>query len=137
MATEQSRALQRHSPPVPLSSVRNTSVDDRVNIYAKLSEFGTTSPSVDVLLESLAQIGARQQLASGGASSENEDSTQVENAILSKVAVSAYSILTDRLLEEALEAENEAEWWGRIERSRWSTSYFLLQSALRGLMRIY
>lgn len=42
--------------------------------------------------------------------------------------VTAYSQSLDVTLQQALEAEREAEWWSDIEKSSWNVFWYLLQS---------
>lgn len=49
-------------------------------------------------------------------------------AIAAKLTVGLYTQFLETYLNEASEAEAELEWWSDIERSRWRTTYFLLQS---------
>jgi hypothetical protein len=114
MATEQSRTFLQYSPllSLPGSSPNHPNAD----IFTTVSRFNAEAPPhTDMLLDLLNRIdlGPHDELL---------------QTILTKIAVCTYSVTTDRLLRQAIEAENEAEWWGRIERSTWSTSYFLLQS---------
>ena len=114
MATEQSRTLLQYSP---LLSLPGPSPDHpNADVYATVSRFNAEAPPhTDMLLDLLNRIdlGPHDELL---------------HIILTKIAVCTYSVTADRLLRQAIEAENEAEWWGRIERNTWSTSYFLLQS---------
>jgi hypothetical protein len=114
MATELSRTFLQYSPQLSLAGP--SSDLPNADIYVTVSRFNAdTPPHTDMLLDLLNRIdlGSRDELT---------------HTILTKIAVCAYSITADRLLRQAIEAENEAEWWGRIERNTWNTSYFLLQS---------
>jgi hypothetical protein len=113
MATQQSRTFLQYAP----LSLAGLSLDHpNVDIYSTLSHFNAeTPPQTRLLLDLLKRL-------------ELVPYDELTHTILVKIAVCAYSVTIDRLLAQALEAEQEAEWWGRVERSTWSTSYFLLQS---------
>ncbi|KAG6812573.1 hypothetical protein H0H92_002225 [Tricholoma furcatifolium] len=75
---------------------------------------------------SLSQIEAEANVSALGA--ETEDSV-LRTAITNKLLVGLYAEAIDSYLDQATEAETEAEWWADIERSRWNLALYLLQSA--------
>jgi nuclear control of ATPase protein 2 len=58
---------------------------------------------------------------------DNEEKSLYE-AVVGKLVAGIYAQTLDVFLSEASEAENRAEWWAEIERSRVRAVYFLLQS---------
>ncbi|KAJ3557126.1 hypothetical protein NM688_g1633 [Phlebia brevispora] len=71
-----------------------------------------------------------QKLKRDEAFVESSDSEEeaLWTAIAAKLTVGIYTQLLEVYLNEASEAEAELEWWSDIQRSRWRTSYFLLQT---------
>ena len=68
---------------------------------------------------------------SGGsalAQSSGREEGALQIAIAAKLTVGIYTQFLEVYLNEASDAEAEMEWWSDIERSRWRTTYFLLQS---------
>lgn len=60
------------------------------------------------------------------AADSEEEALQI--AIAAKLTVGIYTQFLELYLNEASDAEAELEWWSDVERSRWRTAYFLLQS---------
>lgn len=53
----------------------------------------------------------------------------LKTAIVHRLMVGTYTVVLDTFLNEAINAETEAEWWADIERSTWGVWNYLLQSA--------
>lgn len=82
------------------------------------------------LKSSQESVSRLQNLQKSGAfvqSSDGEEEALLA-AIAAKLAVGIYTQFLEVYLDEASEVEAELEWWSDIERSRWRTAYFLLQS---------
>ena len=85
--------------------------------------------SIQTSQESVKRVQNLQKSAEFVPSSDGEEEA-LWAAIAAKLAVGIYTQFLEVYLDEANEAETELEWWGDIERSRWRTTYFLLQSML-------
>jgi len=59
--------------------------------------------------------------------SDPEEET-LKHAVVAKVMVGLYTRALKIYLDQATEAEAEAEWWGDIERSKLNVAWYLLQS---------
>jgi hypothetical protein len=64
-------------------------------------------------------------------SSEPEEEG-LKQAVLGRVVLSVYADALHAYLDQATEAEREAEWWDNIERSRCELAWYLLQSKVFG-----
>lgn len=133
MATQQSRMLLHYSPSLPDEAIGQPHSERKSRLYAALSKLNATShPSIQTLLETLDEVSPESPTfsAQGSATLETpKEQALLHDALLAKLTMGAYAYTNGRLLDEALEAENESEWWGTIERNRWRTAYYLLQSA--------
>ena len=59
-----------------------------------------------------------------------EEQAYVE-AIQCRILIGLYGSAMQTLLEEAIEADDAARWWWRVEKSRTNSAWFLVQSELR------
>ena len=59
---------------------------------------------------------------------QDEEEIALEAAIIRKLSVAIYADALDTYLAQAIEVEAEAEWWGRVERSKLAVAWFLLRS---------
>ena len=132
MSTQRTLSLHAYAPPVPVKG-KNPS-ETQTHLYAVLGQLDSPFSTIDDLLKALDTL----QTQGGSFQREDNDShDDLVSAVLVKVAMGVYGHTVDELLREALEAENEAEWWGRVERSKLSTAYFLLQSKSSVLSEIW
>lgn len=129
MSTQQTRTLLDYAPRVP---TRDKEPSQKISpLYDALSKLSTLPPTVDNLLDALDTIQARTSSLQG---EESDHDLDLVGAILTKVSLGVYGQTVDQLLRQALDAENEAEWWGHVERSKWRSAYFLLQSTFRSAL---
>ncbi|KAF8311858.1 NCA2-domain-containing protein [Clavulina sp. PMI_390] len=129
MATEQSRQLLKYSPKRHARSGRKRVL--KAHHDELLSNLNAPSTSHGSILNTLEKLDANSKDTSPPTATADatEDADEVSGAVLLKSAVSALSLTMDSLLQEALEAEEELEWWRSIESSRWNTAYYLLQTS--------
>jgi len=52
----------------------------------------------------------------------------LKQAVLGRVVLGVYANVLNVYLDQATEAEREAEWWDNVERSRYELAWYLLQS---------
>jgi nuclear-control-of-ATPase protein 2 len=62
------------------------------------------------------------------APSGDPEEESLKQAILGRVVLGVYADALHTYLHQATEAEREAEWWDKIERSRYELAWYLLQS---------
>jgi nuclear-control-of-ATPase protein 2 len=73
----------------------------------------------------LAALGLLRDTAAPSGDSEEES---LKQAVLGRVVLGVYADALNAYLDQATEAEREAEWWDNIERSRYELAWYLLQS---------
>ena len=149
MASEQSKLLLAYSPRVsdtsskrPNDKAGRQKRDELVKTLAggkskkshgvsgtgSHAQLHALKNNLDVI-KSSATTSTGGGVAAFGADSLDENDVEIVSAALVKSAVGALSLTIDRVLEEALDVEEQLEWWRSVESSRWRTAYFLLQSA--------
>lgn len=57
-----------------------------------------------------------------------EEEDDVRRAVMGRLVVGLYAEAMDTLLKEASEVENEAQWWGDVERSTFNIWHYFVQS---------
>ena len=60
--------------------------------------------------------------------SGDPEEESLKQAVLGRVVLSVYADALNAYLDQATEAESEAEWWDNVERSRYELAWYLLQS---------
>lgn len=60
----------------------------------------------------------------------DDEETALKRAIIGKAVIALYAEALDTYLQEASDAETEAEWWADVERSRQNVAYYFIQSEL-------
>lgn len=78
-------------------------------------------------------LAALVLLRDAAAPSGDPEEECLKQAILGRVVLSVYAEALHTYLEQATEAETEAEWWDNIERSGPELAWYLLQSMPSGL----
>jgi len=67
-------------------------------------------------------------LCDTAALSGDPEEESLKQAVLGRVVLSVYADALNAYLDQATEAESEAEWWDNVERSRYELAWYLLQS---------
>ena len=62
------------------------------------------------------------------APSGDPEEESLKQAVLGRVVLSVYADVLNAYLDQATEAESEAEWWDNVERSYYELAWYLLQS---------
>lgn len=62
---------------------------------------------------------------------ENPEEQAYVDAIQGRILIGLYGNAMQTLLEEAIEADDAARWWWRVEKSRTNSAWFMVQSELR------
>ena len=65
-----------------------------------------------------------------GEEEKDDEEVALEDAIVRKLTIAIYADALNTYLAQATEAEAEAEWWARVERSKLAVAFFLLQYVL-------
>jgi nuclear-control-of-ATPase protein 2 len=73
----------------------------------------------------LAALGLLRDAAVPSGDPEEES---LKQAVLGRVILGVYADALNAYLDQATEAEREAEWWDNVERSRYELAWYLLQS---------
>ena len=73
----------------------------------------------------LAALGILRDTAAPSGDPEEES---LKQAVLGRVILGVYADALNAYLDQATEAESEAEWWDNVERSRYELAWYLLQS---------
>jgi len=73
----------------------------------------------------LAALGLLRDTAAPSGDPEEES---LKQAVLGRVVLGVYADALNAYLDQATEAEREAEWWDDVERSRYELAWYLLQS---------
>lgn len=73
-------------------------------------------------------LAALVLLRDTAAPSGDPEEESLKQAVLGRVILGVYADALHAFLDQATEAETEAEWWDNIERSRYELSWYLLQS---------
>lgn len=60
--------------------------------------------------------------------SGDPEEENLKQAVLGRVVLGVYADALNVYLDQATEAESEAEWWDNVERSRYELVWYLLQS---------
>ncbi|KAG6820699.1 hypothetical protein H0H93_012752 [Arthromyces matolae] len=117
------------------SYVTPSNLGDKEALQHLLSALNQSlSPSlVEETVKALAQIEQKRGIAPAQLDSED---VLLKNAIVTKLLVGIYAESVDSYLSQATVAETEAEWWADIERSRWTLSLYLLQTAPSRLLNL-
>ena len=66
------------------------------------------------------------------ATSGDPEEESLKQAVLGRVVLGVYADALHAYLDQATEAEREAEWWDNVERSRYGLAWYLLQSKVFG-----
>lgn len=59
---------------------------------------------------------------------DDPEEESLKQAVLGQVVLGVYADVLNAYLDQATEAEREAEWWDNVERSRYELAWYLLQS---------
>ena len=70
------------------------------------------------------------------APSGDPEEESLKQAVLGRVVLGVYADSLHAYLDQATEAEREAEWWDSIERSRYELAWYLLQSKVYGCPQV-
>jgi len=73
-------------------------------------------------------LAALTLLRDTAAPSGDSEEENLKQAILGRVVLGVYADALNAYLDQATEAEREAEWWDNVERSRYELAWYLLQS---------
>lgn len=73
-------------------------------------------------------VAALILLRDAAAPSGDPEEEVLKQAILGRVVLAVYADALRTYLDQATEAEREAEWWDNVERSRYELAWYLLQS---------
>ena len=73
----------------------------------------------------LAALGLLRDTAAPSGDPEEES---LKQAVLGRVVLGVYADALNAYLDQATEAEREAEWWDNVERSCYELTWYLLQS---------
>jgi hypothetical protein len=73
-------------------------------------------------------LAALVLLRDTAAPSGDPEEESLKQAVLGRVVLGVYADALQAFLDQATEAETEAEWWDNIERSRYELAWYLLQS---------
>ena len=117
------------SPELPKPSKREE------KLHSLLLEFNPASktlPSVEKLKECISalQDSTQSLVVQASAPLATEGEEMLKTALLNRVVVSLYGSVMDTFLAEAREADDEAEWWATIERSKTELVFYMIQSML-------
>lgn len=82
----------------------------------------------------LAALGLLRDTAAPSGDPEEES---LEQAVLGRVVLGVYADALNVYLDQATEAEREAEWWDNVERSRYELAWYLLQSMCFGYLSLH
>ena len=115
------------SPELPKPSKREE------KLHSLLLEFNPASktlPSVEKLKECISalQDSTQSLVVQASAPLATEGEEVLKTALLNRVVVSLYGSVMDTFLAEAREADDEAEWWATIERSKTELVFYMIQS---------
>lgn len=66
------------------------------------------------------------------APSGDPEEESLKQAVLGRVVLGVYADALHTYLDQATEAEREAEWWDNVERSRYELAWYILQSTAPG-----
>lgn len=77
-------------------------------------------------------LAALVLLRDTAAPSSDAEEESLKQAVLGRVVLSVYADALHTYLEQATEAEREAEWWDNVERSRYELAWYFLQSKVFG-----
>lgn len=61
---------------------------------------------------------------------ENPEEQAYVEAIQCRILIGLYGNAMQTLLEEAMEADDAARWWWRVEKSKMNSAWFMVQSEL-------
>jgi nuclear control of ATPase protein 2 len=75
-------------------------------------------------------LAALALLHDGTGPSGDSEEESLKQAVLGRVVLGLYADALHTYLDQATEAEREAEWWDNIERSRYELAWYLLQSKI-------
>jgi len=73
-------------------------------------------------------LAALSLLRDTAAPSGDPEEESLKQAVLGRVVLGVYADALNAYLDQAAEAEREAEWWDNVERSRYKLAWYLLQS---------
>lgn len=73
-------------------------------------------------------LAALTLLRDTSAPSGDPEEESLKQAVLGRVVLGVYADALNAYLDQATEAESEAEWWDNVERSRYELAWYLLQS---------
>lgn len=73
-------------------------------------------------------LAALTLLRDAAAPSGDPEEESLKQAVLGRVVLGVYADALNAYLDQATEAESEAEWWNNVERSRYELAWYLLQS---------
>jgi len=128
MATEQSKTLLKYEPRLSdehRSRLLQSGVGN--DLYSRLLSLSTTLEAVSSALDDASRSTLQTDLYASREQRSHEYD-ELLSAVLVKSGLTTLSITLDRVLNEALQAEQELDWWRRVESSVWNTMYYLLQS---------
>ncbi|EIN12720.1 NCA2-domain-containing protein [Punctularia strigosozonata HHB-11173 SS5] len=77
-------------------------------------------------IDALKERGSTQLNAAGAA--HNEEARALQHAVLGRISVALYAHALQLHLDEASQADEEADWWFEVERSQLNAAQFLLQT---------
>lgn len=128
MTTEQSRTLLTYIPKIS-GEHRDFSLpsEARNDLYSKLLNPPTTAEAMSATLEHVSRTTLR--IGPHALQEQRDDEfKELLSALLLKYSLTTLSMTMDLILSEALQAEEEVDWWRRVESSTWNTTYYMLQS---------
>ena len=73
-------------------------------------------------------LAALHLLRDTAALSGDPQEESLKQAVLGRVVLGVYADALNACLDQATEAEREAEWWDNVRRSRYELAWYLLQS---------
>ncbi|KAF8342777.1 ATP synthase regulation protein NCA2-domain-containing protein [Cantharellus anzutake] len=138
MPTQQTRTLLSYAPKIPAFDGRAVSEHEAklYGVWMKLNGSSADNvPTVDVLLDAL-EILERSPPSVVTSSQPYDESSELRDAILTKLVFGVYTHFSETLLNESIEAEAEAYWWTNIERNSWGCWCYFVQTLPLRLVRL-
>lgn len=108
------------SPPLPGYQTRQPCLDSQKELQSTLAGLHTP-PNDEQLVHGLEVLNEASHVGE-----RNKDPYVFD--IEGRTIAGLYARSLDALLKQALEADNEAMFWWDVERSRYNTAYYLVQS---------
>ncbi|KZP31535.1 NCA2-domain-containing protein [Athelia psychrophila] len=121
------RSLATSSPLLSVSDAAPNSKKHSLQALVASTSQPLSSSDTRIALKSLQSIENDHSSALSVADADGEEYA-LKRAVIGRAVVALYAEALDIYMQEASDAETEAEWWADVGRSRQSVAYYFLQT---------